>query len=811
MTLLTTIIFIILFLVLIYHRLSLWLTSLLIVAYLAGVSYYGLAGWIAQSILWLLAGGLIIFLNIKQLRRQWLSRMIFAVYKRYMPELSETEKQAIAVGTVGWEGELFSGKQNWNHILRSSRPRMSEEEQAFIDGPVEKLCQMIDNWYITHEIRDIPDDIWQFLKEKRFFGMILPKEYGGLAFSALAHSNVLTKIASRSITIATVVGVPNSLGPGELLLKYGTEQQKQYYLPKLAQGHEIPAFGLTSPYAGSDATAIVDTGVVCHETFDGEQKLCIRLNWDKRYITLSPVATVLGLAFRLYDPDNLLSDDKEPGITCALVPTELPGVITGRRHQPMESAFPNGPTQGHDVIIPADYIIGGTEMAGQGWMMLVECLSVGRGISLPAMTTGGAKAGAYASGAYAQIRQQFGLPIGRFEGVQEPLARIACYSFIMDATRLLTVSAIDRGEKPAIPAAISKHYVTEFARLVANDCMDVHGGKGICLGPKNYLAQGYEEMPISITVEGANILTRSMMIFGQGSIRCHPYIMDELRAANDPNDRRGLHDFDNAFFGHVGYLLSNVLRSFWLALTQGRLLTSPRRLKGRGVTRRHYQQIVRMSASFALFSDVAMIVLGSEFKRKEFLSSRFADVLSYLYMASAVLKAYEDHGGDERLREVVKWSCQFLLHHAQQQMDELLHNFPNKWAGKVLRLLIFPLGKRIHKPKDDLTSQVAEKLQATDGLRQLLAKNTNTTDDPNNPMAGIDRALQLVIEAEPLERILKQALKDGQLNALTKTEQAEQANELGLINSEQAELIAEAEKARLAILAVDDFEGRSES
>ena len=507
------------------------------------------------NLLLLAAFGVMVLPNLIEVRREKLTKPLLAIYRTMLPSMSDTEREALEAGNVWWDGELFSGMPNWDRLMSYPAPKLSDEEQAFLDGPCEQLCRMLDDWEICHKLADMPQDVWDFIIEKQFFAMIIPKQYGGLEFSAYANAAVITKLASRSPTASSTIGVPNSLGPAELLLHYGTEEQKQHYLPGLAAGTEIPCFALTSPEAGSDAAALIDNGVVCKGKWNGKTITGIRLNWNKRYITLAPVATVLGLAFKLYDPEHLIGDKDDYGITAALIPTDTPGVVVGRRHIPLTIAFQNGPTSGKDVFVPLDYIIGGPKMAGKGWKMLVELLSVGRAITLPSIASGGAQAASYASGAYTIIRKQFNTSIANFEGVGEALTRIAGHTYIVNAAVAVTAGAIDQGEKPSVPSAILKYHCTELGRKIANDAMDVHGGKGIMMGPKNYLGRGFIATPIAITVEGANILTRSLIIFGQGTIRCHPFVLKELQAAGDEDQDRGLIDFDNALFGHIGYAL----------------------------------------------------------------------------------------------------------------------------------------------------------------------------------------------------------------------------------------------------------------
>jgi acyl-CoA dehydrogenase len=594
----------------------------------------------------------------------------------------------------------------------------------------------------------MPPNVWEYIKEKRFFAMIIPKQYGGLEFSPLANSMVLAKIASRNATAASTIGVPNSLGPAELLLHYGTEEQKQRWLPRLASGDEIPCFALTSPRVGSDATALVDNGTVCKGTWEGQEIVGIRLNWDKRYITLAPVATVLGLAFKLYDPEHLIGETDEYGITAALIPTDLPGIDIGRRHLPVGIPFQNGPTRGHDVFVPLDAIIGGTKMAGQGWRMLVQQLAVGRSIVLPSNALGAASAAVYATGAYAKLRRQFNLPLGKFHGVGEAIARMAGNVYIMTAASRVTCTAITNGEKPAVPSAILKYHNTEMGRQVASDAMDVHGGKGIMLGPKNYLARGYESVPIAITVEGANILTRNLIIFGQGAIRCHPFVRAEMDAARDPDREAGLTTFDRLLFKHLGYGLSNAARSLVMAVTLARFTDVP----VGGPTRRYYQHINRYSASFALITDAAMFTLGGELKRRELISARLGDILSYLYLASMVLKHYQDQGEPAEDLPLVEWSCRTVLSKTQEQVHGLLRNFPNRWVAAVLRFFIFPRGRTYSAPSDELGQQIVELIINPTPTRERLADNIYKTVEPTNQLGLLQQAMEIAEQVKPLER-----------------------------------------------------------
>ena len=675
-------------------------------AFIVGVLAYllfgnGFALW--NVALGAAAAGLVL-LNFTEFRQSRITQPLLKMYRTMLPSMSDTEREALEAGNVWWDGELFTGLPNWDRLVSMPAPALTDEEQAFLDGPCEELCRMLDDWEITHELADMPADVWEFFKEHKFFGMIIPKEYGGLGFSAYANAMVISKLSSRSATASSTVGVPNSLGPGELLVHYGTDEQKERYLPGLAAATEIPCFALTSPQAGSDAAAIIDTGVVCKGEWEGEEIIGIRLNWDKRYITLAPVATVLGLAFKLYDPEGLIGDVEDYGITAALIPTDTKGVTIGRRHYPLNIPFQNGPTQGTDVFVPLDYIIGGREMAGKGWKMLVELLSVGRAITLPSSALGGGKAAVYATGAYARLRRQFNVPIARFEGVGEALARIAGNTYIMDAAVSVTAGAITQGEKPAVPSAVLKYHCTELGRKVANDAMDVHGGKGVMIGPTNYLGRGYQATPIAITVEGANILTRSLIIFGQGAIRCHPFVLRELQAAQNENEAEGLVEFDAALFGHIGYAISNAARAFWLALTHARFSHVPLDTP----TSRFYQNINRYSSAFALASDFAMLTLGGGLKQRELLSARLGDVFSSMYLASCVLKHYENQGRKASDLALVEWSVRTLMYHAQEQLHGFLRNLPNRTVAWLLRLAIFPRGRTYSAPSDELGQELVE-------------------------------------------------------------------------------------------------------
>lgn len=773
--------------------LAVWAISYALFAIL--VERYGSPGLIAQICLWAVFTVLLLA-SIKPLRRNLLSRHLFAVVSKAMPAMSPTEREALEAGTVSWEGDLFSGSPDFNALLASPVVKLTDEEQAFIDGPVYELCRMIDDWDITHVRTDMPPEMWQFIKEKGFFGMIIPKEYGGLDFSATAQMTILAIIYGRSVTVGSTVSVPNSLGPAELLLKYGTKEQKEYYLPRLANGREIPCFALTGPNAGSDAASIPDLGIVCRQAINGQDVLGVRLTWNKRYITLCPVATVIGLAFRLFDPDNLLGKGTDVGITCALIPANTPGVIKGQRHFPLNTGFLNGPTQGKDVFVPIDYLIGGAAMAGAGWRMLMECLSAGRAISLPSSSAGGTQACALATGAYARIRKQFNQAIAKFEGIEEPLARIAANAYIIDAGLTMTAAAIDHGAKPSVAGAILKYNTTERARQVVIDAMDIHGGKGICLGPNNYLGRGYQNAPISITVEGANILTRNLIIFGQGAIRCHPYVFREIESVRENN----LKDFDGAFWAHAGFVLANITKSLVFIFTDARLTSTPK-----SKVSRYYQLVHRYSTNLAFLADFSMIVLGGELKRKEKMSARLGDVLSNLYLTSAVLKRFHDDGEPAVDLPLVEWSCQQLLHESELAIKGVIDNFPARWARIVLKLVLQPFGSQRAKPSDKLGQKLAHMLTVPNETRSRLTRFAFAESIDNCPIGRLEEAFHKICAIEDLEKKISRALKEGSLHSLTLLEQIDEAEHAGILDAKQALQLKDAECARQKIIAVDDF------
>lgn len=750
---------------------------------------------------WLFFIVIAVALNTESLRKEHLTKPILKIYQKIMPEMSTTEQEAIDAGTVWWDGEIFSGNPDWKKLHAIPKATLSAQEQAFLDGPVEEVCRMVDDWDIHHKRADLSPEVWQFLKDNKFFAMIIKKKYGGLEYSAYAQSRVLQKLSGTNAVLATTVGVPNSLGPGELLQHYGTKEQQDFYLPRLASGEEIPCFALTGPEAGSDAGAIPDTGIVCKGTWEGKEVLGMKLTFDKRYITLAPVATVVGLAFKMFDPDGLLGETKELGITCALIPRDTKGLEIGNRHLPLNVPFQNGPLRGKDIFVPMDFIIGGAEMAGQGWRMLVECLSVGRCITLPSTSAGAAKTIALATGAYARVRRQFRMPISKMEGIEEMLGRIGGNAYMLDAVTSLSTKAVDLGEKPSVISAICKYHLTERMRSLVNDSMDVHGGKGIMLGPNNYLGRAYQGAPIAITVEGANILTRNMMIYGQGAIRCHPFVLKEMYAAGNEDKNQGLQEFDQALFGHIGFAMSNFFRSIWFAVTGSITAGAPFDDETRG----YYRSMKRYSANMALLSDVSMGVLGGELKRRERISARLGDILSYLYLGSTVLKKFDDQGRQKDDLPLMHWAMQDCMYNLEKSMTELFENFPNKAVSLVLRTVIMPFGRKYQRPSDELDHQIATILQTPGETRSRLGEGQYLGRDEGNLMGEIEQILDDVLAAESIYDIVCKAA-DERFSFTELDLLAKKGLELKVIDKEQAEILKRAEKGRLQLINVDDFD-----
>ena len=738
--------------------------------------------------------------GLAPLRRLWLTPRLFAMFKRIAPKVSATEQVALDAGTVSWDGELFSGKPNWSKLLESPYSGLTEQEQSFVDNQCTEAVSKCNSWDVAVERADLPKEVWDYIKKEGFLGMIIPKSYGGLEFSAKAQSAVLQKLSANE-SLMVSVGVPNSLGPGELLLKYGTQAQKDHYLPRLADGREIPCFGLTGPRAGSDATSLPDTGVVCKGEFEGKEVIGLKLNFEKRWITLAPIATVVGLAFRMLDPDNLLGKGKDRGITCALVPRNTKGMEIGRRHCPIGGPFLNGPIKGKDMFIPLDYIIGGEEMAGEGWRMLVECLSVGRCITLP---SGAAGAGAYAvgtSGGFTRVRRQFNTPVADMEGVQEPLARIMANTYIAQCAVKHTANMVDNGEKPSVPSAILKYHLTEMQRTILSDAMDVHGGKAVTLGPRNYLGIGYSSNPVSITVEGANIMTRSLMIFGQGAIRCHPYVLAELAAKNNDDIKA----FDTAFFKHAGLIFGNAARTFTLGLRIGKA-----QVPFDEASKPYAQGVARFSAAFGLCADAAMSTLGSELKMRELISARLGDVLSNMYLASMVLKNWHESDKVEGEKALMEYSLNTLMYRMENALDEFLQNLPNTVVAKTLRVLTMPLGRRWDKPHDDLTRTIALSCSTDSAIRNKMLSGlwiTPGTDTVDNPIARYNDLLKDYEKAEELYRRVNKAYNKGDIpmEALHPEQRFSEALKAKIFSEGEAEFMMKYEANVLEMLTVDDF------
>jgi len=754
-----------------------------------------IAAWIIAAVVAIA----VVLLGVAPLRRALISRPLLGWYRGQLPAMSQTEQEAIDAGTVWWDGDLFSGRPDWAKLLALPKPALSADEQAFLDNETEQLCAMASDWETTQIYQDLPPHVWQFIKDKGFLGLIIPKRYGGKEFSAYAHSQVIMKIATRCSAAAASVMVPNSLGPAELLLHYGTEEQKNHYLPRLARGLEIPCFGLTNPNAGSDAAAIPDVGVVCKGVWEGREVVGMRVTWEKRYITLGPISTLLGLAFRLRDPDGLLGNREDIGITCALVPTHTPGVNIGRRHNPLNAVFQNGPNWGKDVFMPLDWIIGGPKMAGQGWRMLMECLAAGRSISLPSSATGYAKLATRATSAYARVRSQFRTPIGKFEGIEEPLARIGGNLYLMDAARMMTAGAVDLGEKPSVISAICKYHLTERGRAVVTDAMDIAGGKGICLGPNNWLGRSYQQLPIAITVEGANILTRALIIFGQGAIRCHPFVLKEMAAAK----ARDVAAFDAALFGHVRHVIANKLRAFFGALTGARLFSAPAGASPE--TRAYYRQLSRLSAGLAFVADVSMLVLGGSLKRREKISARLGDVLSMLYLASATLKRYEDDGRPAADLPLLHWAMQDALARAAAALHGVLTNYPSRIVAAAMRLVVFPLGRPYAPPSDRLGHEVAKLLITPSAARDRLTAGMYLPKSEADPIGCLESAFEAAMQAEAIEAKLRAAGKAGDIEGATPDDLVRAGVAARVISVEEEAKLKRFAKLRDEVIRVDDF------
>ncbi|RTL51658.1 MAG: acyl-CoA dehydrogenase [Bradyrhizobiaceae bacterium] len=725
-------------------------------------------------------------------RRDVLTKPIFAWAHRVLPSMSDTEREALEAGDVWWDADLFTGNPDWAKLLAYPSAKLTDEETAFLNGPVDELCAMVDDWKVNWDWRDLPPEVWDFIRHNKFLGMIIPKEFGGLGFSPFAHSEVIRKISSRSVTAAVTVMVPNSLGPGELLMRFGTKEQQNKWLPGLADGREIPCFGLTSPEAGSDAASMIDTGVICKGTFEGKEVLGLRLNWHKRYITLGPVATLLGLAFKASDPDHLIGNEEQLGITVALIPTHLPGVSIGRRHFPAMQVFQNGPNWGKDVFIPLDYVIGGQERIGQGWKMLMSALAAGRGISLPSQSASGAAYCARAAGAYARIREQFNIPIGKFEGIEEPLARIAGTAYQIDAARRLTCAALNQGKHPAVISGIMKLHATERLRIVTDDAMDIHGGKAIIDGPQNYMGNLYRSVPVAITVEGANILTRNLIVFGQGSVRAHPYLLKEMTAIGNPDQQAGLEAFDTAFWNHVGHAAANFFRAWGRSWTGGVFAPAP----DAGAATGYYRQLSRYSTAFALTADMAFLTLGGALKRKEMLSARLGDILSELYLLSAALKRWEDEGRQQDDLPALQWVMANGIRTMENRFAEVLANLPNRFVAAILKFVVQPFGANGLGPSDKVVQRCAQLVLEPSAARDRLISGLyepGANDD--GPIARLERAFALVTANAPIEKKMRAA----------RIRDPDEAVKRGVITADEAGAIRTAHEAVMKVVEVDDF------
>lgn len=780
-----------------------WIWSSVFAATLLGVTIFGSLSWWFLFPTWLIFIAVAALANMPGLRQSLYIDKVYKIFRQSLPQISQTEQEALDAGDVWWEGELFKGNPDWQQMLNMPKPTLSPEEQAFLDNQVETLCKMLDDWQITHEEYDLPKHVWDYMKQEGFLGLSIDKAYGGMGFSALAQSSVVTKISTRSISAAVNVMVPNALGPGELLYHYGTDAQKNHYLPRLAKGQEIPCFALTSSNAGSDAGSMEDFGVITNGIHDGKECIGIRLNWDKRYITLAPIGTLLGLAFKLYDPDRILGDQEELGITVCLIPTEHPGVEVGKRHFPLSMAFMNGPTRGKDVFIPLDWIVGGPDNIGKGWRMLMESLAMGRGISLPALGSAVGKMSCRFTGAYARIRKQFNLPIGRFEGVAEALARIGGKNYLLEAARVMTAGAIDQKISPAVVSAIAKYHMTEMSRAVMDDAMDVHAGKAIQLGPNNYIGRGYQAIPVSITVEGANILTRNLMIFGQGAMRCHPYIRKEIDAVNMQDSVEGKKLLDQLLFSHIGYLVRNFARTLWYGVTGGYLIRVPVKAK----TTAYLRELSRMSAAFAFIADVSMLIIGADLKRKERLSARLGDVLSNLYLASAAIKYFHDHDCNTDDHPCLDWSIQTCLHNIQVAFDEFFANFPIPVLGRVLKRIVFPFKRAYaNPPSDRIDNKVAEQMLQPSAFRDRVTNLCFQGNGVEDAVWQVEDAFLKVINADDAYKTLQQSIRDGKLEKMRTMELSlAAAKAAGILTETEINRIEAAEQAVAKACAVDEF------
>lgn len=757
--------------------------------------FLGTLAWVPAAVLALL--------SVPALHRKLITDPAFKTIKGILPKVSDTEQRALDAGTVGFDAELFSGDPDWDKLRAVPPIVLTKEEQAFLDGPTEELCRMIDDWQVRFNEKEISEEIWDFVKSHGFLGMLISKAHGGLGFSAQAQSMILGKVASRSPDVATIVMVPNSLGPGELIEKYGTDDQKEHFLPRLAQGKEVPCFSLTGPTSGSDAATMRDIGYVEKGTHDGKETLGIRLSWDKRYITLGPKATLVGLAFRLFDPDNLLGKGEDLGITVAMIPADHPGVNIGRRHLPNGAAFPNGPNWAKDVFIPIDWIIGGADMAGEGWRMLMECLAAGRAISLPSSSTAGAKTMLRHTTAYGRIRKQFGLPIARMEGIDEALTRMIETAYVNEAARAVTASMVARGEKPSVISALMKYQTTERMRQSVNDAMDIHGGRGICDGPSNYLQSAYQMVPVGITVEGANILTRTLITFAQGALRSHPFLYSEVQAAQDDDELRGKEQFEDAFNGHVAYAVSNVSGALFHNLTGGSFASAPDNAK---TNSQWYRQIARCSRNFALVADLTVAVLGGGLKTKQKITGRLADALSELYLMCCVLKRFEDDGRPAADHDIIDLAVQNGLYRFQTALSGAIDNFPMAPARWLMKVVIFPFGRRYKPASDLLGSKIVKTVLEPGEVRDRLTRDIYISRDPNDQTGILEYTLEKVIASEDAEKKLEKAIRDGVVRRYHGIDWLGDAVEKGVLTEAEAQQLREVEKLVAQVIAVDHFD-----
>jgi len=797
------------------NRAPLWLWALAVAAITAGwqigafsaastPASFGLPrdfGWMS-ALAWLPAA-ILALLSVPAVRRSLIVRPAYSLVRRILPKVSETEQAALDAGTIGFDAELFSGRPDWDKLRSVAPITLTDEERAFLDGPTEELCAMIDDWQIRHNAREIPEEIWAFVKRHGYLGMLISKEHGGLGFSAQAQSLILGKIASRSPDVSTIVMVPNSLGPGELIEKYGTDYQKEHDLPRLAQGAEIPCFSLTGPRSGSDAATMRDIGIVTKGMHEGREVLGIKLSWKKRYITLGPKATLVGLAFNLFDPDDHLGKGEDVGITVALIPADHPGVNIGRRHLPSGSAFPNGPNWGDDVFIPMDFLVGGQERAGQGWRMLMECLAAGRAISLPASAAAGTKSMLRASTAYGRIRKQFGLPIGKMAGLEEPLARMAENAYVIEAARAVTASMVSRGDKPAVLSALMKYQTTERMRQSVNDAMDLHGGKGICDGPSNYLQSAYQMVPVGITVEGANILTRTLITFTQGALRAHPYLYKEIQAAQADDRAAGQKAFETAFLGHIGFAVSNVFGAMFHNLTGGLFAHAP---ENAGDLAQPYKQLSRASQNFALVADLSVALLGGGLKTKQKITGRLADALSELYLLSCVLKRYEDDGRPAADRDMVALAMANGLNRFERALLGAINNFPVGAAGFAMKWLIYPFGRHYDPAPDALGHDIVRDLLEPGDMRDRLTRGIYVSKDINDPLGLLEVTLDKAVAAQDAEKKLDRAVRQGFVMRYHDRDWFEEAVKKDVLTAQEAEQLRELETLTDRVIAVDHFD-----